>query len=69
LFLVGLSSKPLQRLAIVSITRKGVIYILKKETSPHSRIVVPNHKELRRSTLRGILRDAGLTVEEFVELL
>ena len=32
-------------------------------------IVVPNHKELRRGTLRNILREADLTVEELLELL
>lgn len=30
---------------------------------------VPDHKELAKGTLRGLLRAAGLTVEEFVELL
>lgn len=32
-------------------------------------ISIPVHKELDRGTLRGILKDARLTVEEFVELL
>ncbi len=49
--------------------QKGSHIHLKKEMPPHSRIVVPDHKELRKGTLRGILRDAGLSVEEFVELL
>jgi len=49
--------------------QKGSHIHLKKETPPHNRIVVPNHKELRKGTLRGILRDAGLSVEELVELL
>ena len=33
------------------------------------RVSVPNHSELDRGTLRSILRDAGLTVQEFIELL
>ncbi len=32
-------------------------------------LVVPLHRELKRGTLRGLIRDAGLTVEEFEELL
>ncbi len=32
-------------------------------------IVVPDHKELKRGTLRNILREADLTVEELIELL
>jgi predicted RNA binding protein YcfA (HicA-like mRNA interferase family) len=32
-------------------------------------LTVPNHPEVARGTLRRILRDAGLTVEEFLGLL
>ena len=32
-------------------------------------LTVPRHRELDRRTLRGLIRDAGLTVEEFVDLL
>lgn len=34
-------------------------------------VVIPVHssRDIRRGTLRGILRDAGLTIEEFVRLL
>ena len=30
---------------------------------------VPDHRELDRGLLRGLIRDAGLTVEQFVSLL
>jgi hypothetical protein len=30
---------------------------------------VPYHKELAKGTLRSLVREAGLTVEEFRELL
>ncbi len=32
-------------------------------------LTVPRHRELDRGTLRGILRDAGITPEELGELL
>ena len=32
-------------------------------------IAIPRERELPRGTLRGIIRDAGLTVEEFRTLL
>jgi predicted RNA binding protein YcfA (HicA-like mRNA interferase family) len=32
-------------------------------------MVVPDHKELAKGTLRSIIREAGLTVDEFVALL
>jgi predicted RNA binding protein YcfA (HicA-like mRNA interferase family) len=36
---------------------------------PFAQVVVPDHRELDRGTLRSILRHAGLDVGEFVELL
>ena len=33
------------------------------------RLSVPNHRELGRGLLRGLIRDAGLTREEFFRLL
>ncbi len=30
---------------------------------------IPQHKELATGTLRALIRNAGVTVEEFVELL
>jgi hypothetical protein len=42
--------------------------ILRRET-PFARAVVPDHKQIRFGTLRRIITDAGMTVEQFVELL
>lgn len=36
---------------------------------PPAQTTIPNHKELDRGTLRAIIRQTGLTVEEFVALL
>ena len=33
------------------------------------RLTVPNHRELAKGTLRALIREAGLTKEEFVRLL
>jgi len=30
---------------------------------------IPQHKELARGTLRALIRNAGLTVDEFIQLL
>ena len=30
---------------------------------------VPDHKELAKGTLRGLLRSAGMTLEKFIELI
>jgi len=42
--------------------------ILRRD-NPHARVVVPDHKQLRSGTLRRIIADAGLTVDQFFELL
>lgn len=36
---------------------------------PRARASVPNHRRLKPGTLRSIIRQAGLTVEEFIDLL
>ncbi len=47
----------------------GSHIILRNENPPHRRLTVPNHKEIAKGTLRAILRQTGLTVEEFIELM
>jgi hypothetical protein len=36
---------------------------------PRARAVVPDHREVRVGTLHQILLDAGLTIEQFENLL
>ena len=43
--------------------------ILRRSVPPHRRLTVPNHRELAKGTLRSIIREAGLTVDQFVALL
>ena len=47
----------------------GSHMILRHSHPPHRRLSVPNHKELAKGTLRALIREAGLTVEEFASLL
>jgi predicted RNA binding protein YcfA (HicA-like mRNA interferase family) len=47
----------------------GSHMILRHADPPFRRLVVPDHKELRRGTLRAIIRQAGLSVPEFLELI
>jgi len=49
--------------------QRGSHMILRETAPPFRRIVVPNHKEVARGTLRAIIRHAGFTVEEFTRLL
>lgn len=43
--------------------------IFRQVAAPHRRLVVPDHAELAKGTLRTIIRQAGLTVEELLGLL
>lgn len=47
----------------------GSHIILRRTSPPHRHLSIPNHKEVAKGTLRGLIRDAGLTVEEFESLL
>ena len=47
----------------------GSQIILRHADAPHRRLSVPNHKELAKGTLRALIREAGLTVEEFAGLV
>ena len=49
--------------------QKGSHIILRQNASPHRRIVIPDHKEIAKGTLRKIIKQAGLTVEDFKNLL
>ena len=47
----------------------GSHMILRNRNYPHRRITVPNHKEIARGTLRSIIRQSGLTLDEFLKYL
>ena len=47
----------------------GSHIILRQQKYPYRRLTIPNHKEIAKGTLRAIIRQAGITVEEFIELL
>lgn len=44
-------------------------HIILRRDNPFAQVVVPNHKELDKGTLRSIIRMASITVEEFINNL
>ncbi len=44
-------------------------HIILRRDNPFAQLVGPDHKELDRGTLRAIIRQANLTVDEFNNLL
>jgi predicted RNA binding protein YcfA (HicA-like mRNA interferase family) len=52
-----------------SVKRQEGSHIVLRRDEPFGQLVVPDHKELDRGTLRAIIRMAGLGIEEFIGLL
>lgn len=61
--------KVLARCGYVFDRQNGSHMILRQETAPFRRVVVPDHGEVARGTLRAIIRETGLTVDQFKALL
>jgi predicted RNA binding protein YcfA (HicA-like mRNA interferase family) len=49
--------------------QRGSHIVLRHADPPHRRITVPDHREIAKGTLRAIIRQAGLTVDEFRALM
>jgi len=49
--------------------RRESSHITMRRDNPFAQITVPDHKTLDPGTLRGIIRLAGLTVDQFKALL
>ena len=47
----------------------GSHIILRQREPPHRRVTVPNHKEIAKGTLKAIMEETGLTLDEFLTLL
>ena len=58
----------LERIGFVFRRQKGSHMILYRE-EPRARVVSPDHKCLRPGTLKQILHEAQLTVEELMDVL
>ena len=57
----------LHRLGFV-VNRQRGSHIILRRADPFARVVVPNHKQLRPGTLRHILSEAGLTIEQLIQM-
>ena len=61
--------KALTRIGYEQDRQRGSHIILRQSSYPHRRVTVPDHNEVAKGTLRAIIREAGLTVDEFKALL
>lgn len=55
--------RALKRLGFISLRQTGSHLILRKDSRT---VVVPQHKPLKPGTLKGVIEQAGLTLEQFV---
>jgi len=56
--------KTLERLGFTQIRQRGSHVVMRRGSSG---TVVPLHREVKTGTLAGLLRQAGVTLDDFVE--
>ena len=60
--------RALQKLGFTVRRQQGSHIILRRDDS-FAQTVIPNHPQIDRGILRAIIRQAGMSIEEFVEHL
>jgi predicted RNA binding protein YcfA (HicA-like mRNA interferase family) len=60
--------KALSKIGFYLKRQEGSHIILRRD-DPFGQVVIPDHKQLDRGTLRAIIRQVGISVDEFVNLL
>ncbi|ADL41973.1 YcfA family protein [Caldicellulosiruptor obsidiansis OB47] len=59
--------RALKKAGFREVSQKGSHFKLKKE-NPTSIVIIPMHEEVARGTLKSILEQAGISLEEFLKL-
>ena len=62
-------SKALCKFGYLHDHQRGSHIILRHQDPPHRRLTIPDHKEIAKGTLKNIIREAGLTLKELLEVL
>lgn len=58
--------RALERLGFTIVRQRGSHIVLRRDSSG---CVVPNHRELKVGTLGGVLKQAGVSPDEFIKAL
>jgi len=58
--------RALERLGFAVVRQRGSHVVLRRDAVG---CVVPNHRELKTGTLAGVLKQAGVSAEQFFEVL
>ena len=60
--------KALCKVGFMVYRQRGSHIILVRD-NPNCQVTIPNHKTVAKGTLRSIIRQANLSIDQFVELL
>lgn len=60
--------KILKKIGYIEDHQTGSHIILRNRNYPYRRLSIPNHKEIAKGTLRAIIRQTGLSLEEYNKL-
>ena len=61
--------KALRKIGYEAVRQKGSHIRLRDASDPsHKPLTIPDHKEIKPGLLRKIIRDANLSVEDFIKL-
>ena len=58
--------RALEQMGFVVVRQRGSHIVMRRDSDG---CVVPNHRELKIGTLTGLLKQAGVTTEDFIEAL
>lgn len=61
--------RALSRIGYEKDHQAGSHIVIRQSSYPYRRLTVPDHKEIAKGTLRAIIRQAGLSVNEFIDFL
>lgn len=60
--------KAFERIGYYRVGQRGSHIKIRNDTKEIT-LIIPDHKEVDRWTLKGILKDAELSIEEFIKLI
>ena len=61
--------KALSKLGFEKVSQRGSHAKYRNQTTPVKTVIIPMHSEIARGTLKSILEQANLSLEEFLDLL
>lgn len=61
--------KVLSKFGFIKVSQRGSHSKYKSQTAPIKTVIIPMHSEIAKGTLKSILEQAQISLDEFLELL